>query len=197
MTNIVQFAYWNVGKKRKFVVVDTDKGPTKVKAGHWYVYRPVYLLMFATVLVCLQPVCMLVIGSWICDGEFSSDQIDLTQVSFDNVTNTYVANGTTAGHYLPDGTFSQAAKDMSTLIVAQSDTQWPAGCSSSMKNFFFDGGVSNALVPNTSTGWMIQIFGTYLGFICMFVGVCQATMLHVKIAKKWSALRGGTKGTAV
>jgi len=199
MTNIVQFAYWNVGKKRKFMVVDSEKGPIKVKAGHWYIYRPVYLLLLATVLVCLQPVCMLVIGSWSCDGEFSSDQIDLTQVSYDNVTNTYVAAGangtTTAGHYLPDGTFSQSDTDMSGLIVAQTASNWPDGCSPSMKNFFFDGGVSNALVPNTTTGWMIQIFGTYLGFLCMFIGVCQATMLHVKIAKKWSALRG-PKGTA-
>jgi len=113
MTNIVQFAWWNVQKKRK-------------GKGHWHMYQPVYLLMVSSVLVCTQPTCMLVIGSFGID------------------------------------------------------------------NFFFDGGNTNALVPNTVIGWMIQIFGTYLGFFLMFVGVCQATMLHKKLAKKWRDIRGGS-----
>lgn len=115
MTNIVQFAYWNVQKKRK-------------GKGHWHMYKPVYLLMVATVLVMVQPTCMLVIGSW-----------NLTNFFFENDPNL--------------------------------------------------GGSGSALVPNTVIGWMIQIFGTYLGFACMFVGVCQATMLHHKIAAKWKAIR--------
>jgi len=48
---------------------------------------------------------------------------------------------------------------------------------------------SNALVPNTTIGWCIQILGTYLGFIFMFFGVFEATNLHKKILNKWRALR--------
>jgi hypothetical protein len=61
---------------------------------------------------------------------------------------------------------------------------------SGMGNFFFDGDDNTeALVPNTVVGWMIQVFGTYLGFILMFWGVIWATNLDVKIKKKWAALR--------
>lgn len=56
-------------------------------------------------------------------------------------------------------------------------------------NFFFAGDDTNSIVPNTTIGWIIQIFGTYLGFIFMFWGVIWATNLHVKIAKKWKAVR--------
>ena len=57
-------------------------------------------------------------------------------------------------------------------------------------NIFFDGDDDTALVPNTLTGWGIQIFGTYLGFIFMFWGVTWATNLHVKLHRKWQSLRG-------
>jgi hypothetical protein len=31
------------------------------------------------------------------------------------------------------------------------------GCKPEQKNFFFDGGDSNAIVPNTTVGWCIQV----------------------------------------
>jgi len=200
MTNIVQFAYWNVKKKRK-------------KQGHWYMYQPVYLLMLATILVCLQPTCMLIIGSWICDGTFSADQIDLTgggaqQIIFPcidskncygvlkadtksgvvNTTGYWSQDGAFKGSFNALGRFQSIGNDQ--LVSIPQSTYYADGCNPGMENFFFDGGVSEALVPNTVTGWMIQIFGTYLGFACMFVGVCQATLLHVKIAAKWNEIRG-------
>ena len=49
MTNIVQFAWWKVKGKKHL--------------SHCARMRPVYLLLFATVLVCTQPVCMLIIGA--------------------------------------------------------------------------------------------------------------------------------------
>merc|ERR1711959_752610 len=141
-----------------------------VKATHWYMYRPVYLLMVATILVNIQPMCMLIIGSWICDGDFTADQI----------------NAGSGNHYLPDGTFNTTAD-----VAIPKGTAYSDGCSPSMRNFFFDNAANpSALVPNTVEGWMIQIFGTYLGFLLMFIGVCQATMLHHKIADKWRELRG-------
>lgn len=171
MTNIVQFAYWNVQKKRR-------------KQGHWYMYRPVYLLIFSSFLVCLQPTCMLIIGSWRCDGYFSADQIDTSLTH--NATGYYKVDGSYAGRgFFPNGTFDGQQE----VVLNSKGDGYAPGCSPSMKNFFFDGGKTNALVPNTVVGWMIQLFGTYLGFACMFVGVCQATMLHIKIAQKWQQIR--------
>lgn len=178
MTNIVQFAYWNVQKKRR---QSKSKG-----RGHLFQYGPVYLLMLSTVLVLVQPTCMLIIGSWICDGTFSTDQL-ADGVSF-NGTAWVNADGDYAGAFANNGTFITA--DAADYVSIVEGTYYSDGCNPDMKNFFFDGaGNSNALVPNTTVGWMIQIFGTYLGFICMFTGVCQATMLHKKIADKWSEIR--------
>lgn len=179
MTNIIQFAYWSVKRTRR-------------GKGHWHQFRPVYLITLATPMVLLQPVCMLVIGSWICDGYFSADQLDdsITACTSSSVpfNGTTVNDVTCNGYYQPDGTFSN---QLDGVVSWSSGHGWATGCSDSMKNFFFDGGVnSNALTPNTVGGWMIQIFGTYLGFIIMFIGVCQATLLHVKIIKKWKAIRG-------
>lgn len=50
MTNILQFAWWKVKGKKGL--------------SHWKKNRPLYLLFLAMLLVCTQPVCMLVIGSW-------------------------------------------------------------------------------------------------------------------------------------
>lgn len=115
MTNIVQFAWWTVKRRRR------APGMT-----HFKCFWPVYLLMVSSVLVLVQPTCMLVIGSF------------------------------------------------------------------KINNFFFDGGGDNpsALVPNTTLGWLIQIFCTYFGYLSMFVGVFGATKLHVKLKKRWDTIRG-------
>jgi hypothetical protein len=63
MTNIVQFAWWKVKGKKHL--------------SHWARMRPVYLLMFATILVCTQPVSMLVIGSWASIPNFFFDGGDM------------------------------------------------------------------------------------------------------------------------
>lgn len=168
MTNIIQFAYWSSKRVRR-------------GKGHWHMYRPVYLITLATPMVLLQPTCMLVIGSWICDGAFSADQLNdgvTACTSWNNPANC-------TGSYLPNGVFN-----LTSAVSIASGVSYVDGCSDSMKNFFFDGGQnSNALTPNTVVGWCIQIFGTYLGFIVMGVGVCQATLLHVKIMNKWRAIR--------
>jgi len=104
MTNIVQYASWKQRGKNN--------------------NRPVYVLLLATVLVLVQPTCMLVIGSYGLD------------------------------------------------------------------NFFFDGGDdTGALFPNTALGWCIQVFGTYLGFLLMFIAVFEVTQLHKKLGAKWRAIR--------
>lgn len=166
MTNIIQFAHNSCNRMRT--------------GGHWNKYKPVYYITLATPMVLLQPTCMLVIGSWICDGTFSADQLTDQAVVCDH--NHQPAG---CGYFMPNGTFSQPG-----MTSAASGTYYVDGCSPDMKNFFFDNSDNpNALWPNTVVGWMIQIFGTYLGFIVMFVGVCQATQLHVKIVNKWRQLR--------
>lgn len=84
---------------------------------------------------------------------------------------------------------------VATVLVMVQPTSMLVIGSFKIKNFFFDGGGDHpsALVPNTALGWCIQIFCTYLGYICMFVGVFGATKLHVKIQKKWAILRGGRR----
>jgi len=57
MLNIVQYSYWTVLTKRRNVV------------GHWAKFGPCYILMVASVLVCTQPMCILVIGSWSINTE--------------------------------------------------------------------------------------------------------------------------------
>jgi len=174
MTNIVQFAYHSCKRMRRGV-------------GHWYMFKPVYYIILATPMVLLQPTCMLVIGSWICDGAFSADQLSDVMCDSDGKPPTGAAT-CVVGTYDSNGHFS----DQDAVQFTKS-TNFVDGCSDGMKNFFFDGGAnSNALWPDTATGWCIQVFGTYLGFIVMFVGVCQATQLHVKIVNKWHQIRGNT-----
>lgn len=52
MFSIVQYAYWTVLTKRRNVT------------GHWAKFGPVYMLLVAAILVNVQPMCILVIGSW-------------------------------------------------------------------------------------------------------------------------------------
>lgn len=136
MTNILQFAWWKCKAK---------KGLT----GHWERYGPCYLLIIATLLVMVQPTCMLVIGSYGTDDD------------------TVPCNPTDDN------------PDMD-----------PVNSHHGMTNFFFEGDDTNFIVPNTTVGLLIQIFGTYLGFGFMFWGVVWSTNLHNKIARKWRAIRG-------
>lgn len=46
-----------------------------------------------------------------------------------------------------------------------------------------------ALFPNQWKGWVIQIVATWGGFVVMFVSVMMATQLHLKIQKRWRAVR--------
>ena len=69
--------------------------------------------------------------------------------------------------------------------------------STTAANFFFEGDDTQSLVPDTTVGWMIQIFGTYLGFIFMFAGVIWSTNLHKKIARSGVSWRCGGGGAGI
>ena len=62
MTNILQFAYWKVKKR---------------KGTHWQRKGPLWLIGFSSLLVLTQPVCMLVIGSWESMPNFFFDGGDM------------------------------------------------------------------------------------------------------------------------
>lgn len=173
VTNIVQFAWWNVKKKRRTRTVNGQKR----NATHWYMYRPVYVLLLAGCLIMIQPVSMLVIGSWVCDAQFTSDQLD-------DISD--IGNGIGKAVYNQSGYLSDA--DLVPKGMHKGEFH-PVGCNPEMKNYFFDGGDTQNLVPNTLAGWLVQLFGTYLGFIFLFYGVVEATMLHTKLASKWRQLR--------
>lgn len=52
-------------------------------------------------------------------------------------------------------------------------------------------GSKYATFPNVGTGWAVQIIFTWGGFAVMFVGIMQATQLHLKLKKQWNAIRAG------
>ena len=82
---------------------------------------------------------------------------------------------------------------LSTCLVLVQPTSMLVISSFKLDNWFFDGDSNpNALVPNTTTGWMIQIFCTYLGYLLMFIGVFGTSKLHLKLRKKWREIRHGS-----
>lgn len=163
MTNVMQFAHWTVSRKRK-------NQPHCRKMG------PVYLLMVATVLVMVQPTCMLVIGSWNLDNFFFNGGDTGTAC----MTDATCHNGCMADHYFSCNTTTGACAQETCVEAHKTDKTLPCSCAMD----------SNALQPNTTVGLCIQIFCTYLGFLLLFIGVFQATELHKKLCKRWKELRG-------
>ena len=188
MTNITQFAWWTVRRKAKAYASRNRGGP---RLTHWGIYGPVYIILFASVLVLTQPVCMLVIGSWNLPN-FFFDGGDMGAPCTDATTKWSADYASVIGacasascastmHYDCDD--ATGVCNPTTCDFAANETAKAAALSCAC------GMDSGALVPNTSIGWVIQTCGTYLGFLLMFIGVFQATGLHSKIAKKWRIIR--------
>jgi hypothetical protein len=218
MTNILQFAWWKVKGKKNL--------------SHWKKNRPLYLLVLAMFLVCTQPVCMLVIGSWedmpnfffdggdmgapcvvgstcaskSCGGALNDAGINPALVDSNwRLTGCTTATPDWAYIFYTDGgaasmytdyckanatsvEYKTCAPNSSASCKLQPTPDDPTSCSVGDTKCTC-GMDSNALVPNTTIGWCIQIFGTYGGFIVMFFGVFEATNLHKKIMNKFKALR--------
>jgi len=66
-------------------------------------------------------------------------------------------------------------------------------------NWFWTGTIDRcqghdlALFPNQWKGWVIQIVATWGGFVVMFFSVMMATQLHLKVQKRWRAVRTGQR----
>jgi len=57
-------------------------------------------------------------------------------------------------------------------------------------NAFWTEDATNTFFPNRASGWLIQIFCTYGGYILLITGVFQATEMVAKLRKTWNAARG-------
>lgn len=166
MFNIVQFGWWTVKR---------DKTPKS----HMARFAPVYILFFAAILINVQPMCMLIIGSWglknfFFDGaDFGTSCLLDSDCGIECMSKAFDCS---------KSALTGSCDPLSCVDAAGIPGFDSSACTCSMN--------SNALVPNTTIGWMIQIFGTYFGFILLFIGVFWATKLHVKIAKQWADIRG-------
>lgn len=164
MLNVVQFAWWTVKRDKK-------------KMSHCSRFGAVYLLLVSTVLVCTQPFCMLVISSWKFDNWFF-DGGDF------GVVCTLGSECGSGSCVSPSFSCDDIKGSCVGLMCGDDGAAGPCTC----------GLDSGALVPNTTLGWIIQVFGTYLGFILLFIGVFSATKLHIKLKNKWNELRGSKGG---
>lgn len=157
MLNLTQFVWWTCKQRRAHL------------GSAWIVHQPTLLVLIATILVNIQPIAILVIGSWkLCCAE--------CEVFFPKLGKNDPQCPSTGWSYPP----------------------WPGSteqreCHAPGGNLFWDNsyceGQKYAVFPTVASGWAIQILCTWVGFIFMFMGVLQATQLHVKIRNKWRALR--------
>jgi len=131
-------------------------------------HKPTLLMLLSAVMTCFQPMSILVIGSFhlvCCPCEAYPDP-DVCMA----------ANPTTGRSFPPWG-----------------GTQWRT-CSGD-GNWYWAGSIDRCqgklleTFPDKMSGWIIQIFLTWGGFIVMFAGVMLATQMHVKIQNKFRSIR--------
>jgi len=153
MLNLTQFIYWTCKMKRGNL------------GNCWKVHQPTFLVLLASIMVNVQPMCILVIGSYkLCCAECE-------------VVGLEPGCSSTGYSYPPWSNAKTVART----------------CNAPGGNLFWDAsqckGQSYALFPTVASGWAIQILCTWGGFVFMFVGVLQATQLHKKISSKWKTIR--------
>merc|ERR1719277_1331289 len=151
MLNLTQFTWWTCKRMRTGTCLQ--------------VHRPTLLVLLSSILVNVQPMWILVIGSWkLCCGRCEDLMPGLPCTS--------------TGYTYPP---------------------WPGSphegreCAAPGGNVFWDSsyctGGKLPIFPTVPSGWAVQIICTWGGYALMFVGVLQATQLHVKLARKWRTIR--------
>jgi hypothetical protein len=153
MLNLTQFVWWRCKQSRRGSCLS--------------VHAPTLWTLAATILVNIQPMWILIIGSWhLC----CSTNEQLGQNSSWNP----------GGYSFPPWANGE-----------------PRPCKAPGGNVFWDvsycGGKELSTFPTVWSGWVVQIVFTWGGFVCMFIGVLMATQLHVKLRKQWRSLRNGTR----
>eukprot|EP00929_Paragymnodinium_shiwhaense_P000989 TRINITY_DN101200_c0_g1_i1.p1 TRINITY_DN101200_c0_g1~~TRINITY_DN101200_c0_g1_i1.p1 ORF type:complete len:201 (-),score=35.90 TRINITY_DN101200_c0_g1_i1:440-1042(-) len=153
MFNLTQFVYWRCKMSRQ--------------GSFLQVHTPTLYTLLATIMVNIQPMWILAIGSWhLCCAPCE--------------TFGYKPGCTSTG-----STYPVWAKDEYRTCNIDGNVFWDSS---------YCTGKQYATFPVKASGWAVQIICTWGGFVFMFVGVLQATQLHRKMAKKWRELRrGGTR----
>jgi len=154
MLNLVQFVYWRCQASRRGTC--------------WNKYQPVLWTFISAVLTNVQPLMILIIGSFhFCCGPC------------EKMVKNFTADCTASG---------------STYPPWPADPNTPRECHTS-GNTFWDSsyctGGKLPTFPSKTSGWMVQVFCTWGGFVFMFIGILQATQLHKKFAAKWRSIRRG------
>lgn len=157
MLNLVQFVWWTC--------------KSRYTGTFWEVHRPTMLVLLSAILVNIQPMMILIIGSWkLCCGL-------CTDMGFPKDPKC-----TPSGMTYPPWSRTP-------------NTTRPCSMGG---NVFWDisycTGGSYSIFPTVWQGWMIQVFCTWGGYIFMFVGIFQATQLHKKLAHRWRSIRRGQSG---
>jgi len=174
MLNLTQFVWWRCKASRRGTCLQ--------------VHMPTLFTLAAAIMVNIQPMWILIIGSWkLCCG-----------------TNWQMGHGCSPDVLAQGHGCVKDPTDPEGLIwnpTGFSFSPWvdgaPRSCSSPGGNVFWDvgycGGKQLSTFPTVVWGWLIQIFFTWGGFVFMFIGIMQATQLHVKLRKQWRQIRSGQR----
>jgi hypothetical protein len=151
MLNLVQFTWWTCKRMRRGTCLQ--------------VHRPTLIVLLSAVLVNIQPMWILVIGSWkLCCGKCSELGVNCQGMT-----------------YPPWPASPHEPRPCSSGGNVFWDESYCTG-----GNY--------ALFPTQLSGWIVQIVCTWGGYILMFTGVFEATQLHKKLAAKWNTIRRGRGG---
>jgi len=156
MLNLVQFVWWTCKSRRSHL------------GSVWQVQKPTLIVLLAAILVNIQPMWILVIGSW--------------QLCCSSCEGWGMPKGCTPG----GKTYPPWSDGNARTCSLGGNVFWDES--------YCDGG-KYPIFPTQWQGWTIQILCTWGGFVFMFIGVMQATSLHKKFIGKWGAIRRGQTGT--
>lgn len=134
-------------------------------------HRPTLLMFLSAIMTNFQPMAILAVGSWkmIC--------CPCADLGLD-------ANCTSTGRSMPPWPNAMNADGSQAMRQCHGNGNW----------FWADDhctGQELALFPNKASGWLIQIFLTWGGFVLMFVSVMEAMQLGKKLKNKWRGIRRG------
>lgn len=161
MFNLTQFTWWTCKNTRSGTCLQ--------------VHQPTLIVLLSSVLVNVQPMWILVIGSFkLCCGRCE----DLMKMPGCSST----------GYTYPP--WPATPKDARECAAPGGNVFWDSSYCTGGKLPIF---------PTVASGWAVQVICTWGGYALMFVGVLQATRLHLKLAKKWKNIRrtqGGARTAA-
>jgi hypothetical protein len=163
MLNLTQFVYWRCVQSRR--------------GSCWNKYNPVLWTAISAIMVNVQPMMILIMGSWhlnCCPIAAIYGCDDPTSPSFSQ------SDKTICDEYQGTRTYPPFGNGKPRPCTGDGSWFWSSEyCYGQMLPTF----------PNKGFGWFIQVAFTWGGFVFMFVGILQATQLHRKFLNKWRAVR--------